>query len=141
MTIFAASPALLALNDRDPAVRQERIAALASLIEDFQIELAFDDDRFTGLRDAPAPGRDGGRITQKGDRRRPGKVDGEQKRKSTIMYAERTVRGLGRGSISTRDFARPLVVSPLVLLPLIGSLQGASLEPVQLVCWSAWRRR
>jgi hypothetical protein len=40
------------------------------------------------------------------------------------------------GSFSWRDFARPLVVSPLVLLPLIGSLQGANLEPVQLVCFT-----
>jgi len=39
------------------------------------------------------------------------------------------------GAFSWRDFARPLVVSPLVLLPLIGSLQGAALEPVQLVCF------
>jgi hypothetical protein len=37
---------------------------------------------------------------------------------------------------SWRDLARPLVVSPLVLLPLIGSLQGANLEPVQLVCFT-----
>jgi hypothetical protein len=40
------------------------------------------------------------------------------------------------GSFSWQDFARPLVVSPLVLLPLIGSLQGAALEPVQLVCFT-----
>jgi hypothetical protein len=40
------------------------------------------------------------------------------------------------GAFSWRDLARPLVVSPLVLLPLIGSLQGAALEPVQLVCFS-----
>jgi len=40
------------------------------------------------------------------------------------------------GEFSWRDFARPLVVSPLVLLPLIGSLQGAALEPVQLVCFT-----
>ena len=40
------------------------------------------------------------------------------------------------GAFSWRDFARPLVVSPLVLLPLIGSLQGAALEPVQLVCFT-----
>jgi len=40
------------------------------------------------------------------------------------------------GSFSWRDLARPLVVSPLVLLPLIGSLQGANLEPVQLVCFT-----
>jgi hypothetical protein len=40
------------------------------------------------------------------------------------------------GAFSWHDFARPLVVSPLVLLPLIGSLQGAALEPVQLVCFT-----
>ena len=40
------------------------------------------------------------------------------------------------GPFSWRDLARPLVVSPLVLLPLIGSLQGAALEPVQLVCFT-----
>jgi hypothetical protein len=40
------------------------------------------------------------------------------------------------GAFSWRDFARPVVVSPLVLLPLIGSLQGAALEPVQLVCFT-----
>ena len=39
-------------------------------------------------------------------------------------------------SFSWHDFVRPLVVSPLVLLPLIGSVQGAALEPVQLVCFS-----
>lgn len=35
---------------------------------------------------------------------------------------------------SWRDFARPFVVSPIVLLPLIGTLEGGGLEPVQLVC-------
>lgn len=40
------------------------------------------------------------------------------------------------GTFSWRDLARPLVVSPLVLLPLIGSLQGANLEPVQSVCFT-----
>jgi uncharacterized membrane protein YwaF len=40
------------------------------------------------------------------------------------------------GAFSWRDFMRPLVVSPLILLPLIGSLQGAALEPVQLVCFT-----
>jgi hypothetical protein len=39
-------------------------------------------------------------------------------------------------SFSWRDFTRPLVVSPLVLLPLIGSLQGAALEPIQLICFT-----
>ena len=31
------------------------------------------------------------------------------------------------------DFLRPIVASPLVLLPLIGSLQGGSLETIQLL--------
>lgn len=31
------------------------------------------------------------------------------------------------------DFLRPIVVSPLVLLPLIGSLQGGPLETIQLL--------
>jgi hypothetical protein len=41
------------------------------------------------------------------------------------------------GPFSWRDFARPMVVSPLILLPLIGSLQGATLEPLQLICFTA----
>jgi hypothetical protein len=40
------------------------------------------------------------------------------------------------GAFSWGNFARPFVVSPLVLLPLIGSLQGATLEPIQLVCFT-----
>jgi hypothetical protein len=40
------------------------------------------------------------------------------------------------GAFSWRDFARPFVISPLILLPLIGSLQGANLEPVQMVCFT-----
>jgi dolichyl-phosphate-mannose--protein O-mannosyl transferase len=40
------------------------------------------------------------------------------------------------GAFSWRDFARPLVASPIVLLPLIGSIQGAALEPIQLVCFA-----
>ncbi len=40
------------------------------------------------------------------------------------------------GTFSWRDFARPLVASPIVLLPLIGSVQGAELEPVQLVSFA-----
>jgi peptidoglycan/LPS O-acetylase OafA/YrhL len=40
------------------------------------------------------------------------------------------------GAFSWRDLARPLVASPLVLLPLIGSLQGANLEPIQLICFT-----
>jgi H+/Cl- antiporter ClcA len=38
-----------------------------------------------------------------------------------------------RGGFSWNSFARPLVASPIVLLPLIGSLQGAALETVQVV--------
>jgi hypothetical protein len=37
-----------------------------------------------------------------------------------------------RGRFSWRSFARPLVVSPIVLLPLIGSVQGAALETIQI---------
>jgi hypothetical protein len=40
------------------------------------------------------------------------------------------------GSFSWRDFLRPLVASPIVLLPLIGSVQGAQLEPMQLVSFT-----
>jgi hypothetical protein len=40
------------------------------------------------------------------------------------------------GAFAWRDFARPLIISPLVLLPLIGSLQGAALEPIQLVSFT-----
>jgi uncharacterized membrane protein YesL len=40
------------------------------------------------------------------------------------------------GVFSWRDFARPLVASPIVLLPLIGSVQGAELEPIQLVSFT-----
>jgi hypothetical protein len=40
------------------------------------------------------------------------------------------------GEFSWRDFARPLVASPIVLLPLIGSVQGAALEPIQLVSFT-----
>src|SRR5258708_2241252 len=29
------------------------------------------------------------------------------------------------------DLLRPMVISPLVLLPLVGSIQGAQLEPIQ----------
>jgi hypothetical protein len=34
------------------------------------------------------------------------------------------------------DFIRPLVVSPLILLPLLGSLQGAALENLQMICFA-----
>ncbi len=40
-----------------------------------------------------------------------------------------------RATFSWRSFLRPIVVSPIVLLPLIGSLQGAQLESVQAVCF------
>jgi hypothetical protein len=53
--IFRVPTVLLALNDRDPAVRLERVEALATLIEDFAIELDFDQDRFVGLVDALPP--------------------------------------------------------------------------------------
>jgi len=36
-------------------------------------------------------------------------------------------------SFSFLDFLRPIVVSPLVLLPLIGSLEGSPLEVIQTV--------
>lgn len=39
-------------------------------------------------------------------------------------------------AFSWRDLARPLVASPIVLLPLIGSVQGAELEPIQLVSFT-----
>jgi hypothetical protein len=39
-----------------------------------------------------------------------------------------------RGSFSWLDFAKPLCISPILLLPLIGSLQSVkSLEPMQIV--------
>lgn len=34
---------------------------------------------------------------------------------------------------SILELARPLVASPIVLLPLIGSLDGAALQPIQLI--------
>jgi hypothetical protein len=37
------------------------------------------------------------------------------------------------GAFSWGSLARPLVASPIVLLPLIGSLQGAALETIQVV--------
>ena len=40
----------------------------------------------------------------------------------------------GRGRFSWRSFGRPLVLSPIVLLPLLGSIQGSvALESLQLV--------
>jgi hypothetical protein len=53
--IFSASPVLIALNVTDPQERLSRIVALADLIEDFSVKLAFDEDRFTGLIDATPP--------------------------------------------------------------------------------------
>jgi hypothetical protein len=49
--IFNANAVLLALNHHDPAVRLDRINALAGLVQDFQIELLFDGDDFRGLAD------------------------------------------------------------------------------------------
>jgi hypothetical protein len=47
---------LLALNHPDPAVRRDRAAVLAELVEgDFKVELTFDLDRFTGLKDTLPP--------------------------------------------------------------------------------------
>lgn len=37
-----------------------------------------------------------------------------------------------REDFSWASFARPLVASPIVLLPLIGSVQGAALETIQV---------
>jgi hypothetical protein len=34
------------------------------------------------------------------------------------------------------DCVRPLVVSPLILLPLLGSLQGTALESLQMICFA-----
>lgn len=39
-----------------------------------------------------------------------------------------------RQSFSWLDFVRPLVISPIVLLPLIGTLQDGGIEAVQLAC-------
>jgi hypothetical protein len=55
VTIFSASPVLIALNHPDPAIRLERITALAGLVEHFSIELEFEGDAFTGLVDRLAP--------------------------------------------------------------------------------------
>jgi hypothetical protein len=38
------------------------------------------------------------------------------------------------GPFSWKDFLRPIAVSPLVLLPLIGSIQGAELQQIQVIC-------
>jgi hypothetical protein len=55
MTVFNASAVLLALNDRDPAVRLARVEALAGLVEDFSVALDFDEDNFLGLVDRLPP--------------------------------------------------------------------------------------
>jgi hypothetical protein len=55
MTIFCASPVLIALNCGDPATRRERIEALAGLVEDFEVQLDFDADLFVGVIDVMAP--------------------------------------------------------------------------------------
>lgn len=39
------------------------------------------------------------------------------------------------GTFSWRECLRPIVISPLVLLPLLGSLQGAEMKPLQVVCF------
>lgn len=57
MKIFSASAVLIAINHYDPAIRRDRIAALASLIEDFSIEPVYAGDAFTGIRDALPPVR------------------------------------------------------------------------------------
>lgn len=42
-----------------------------------------------------------------------------------------------QGRYTWRSFLKPLVISPIVLLPLLGSLQGvAALEPVQLISFA-----
>lgn len=40
-----------------------------------------------------------------------------------------------RGKFTLKSFLRPLVISPIVLLPLIGALQSsAEVEAIQLIC-------
>ena len=42
-----------------------------------------------------------------------------------------------QGRYTWRSFLKPLVISPIVLLPLLGSLQGiATLEPIQLISFA-----
>jgi hypothetical protein len=42
-----------------------------------------------------------------------------------------------KGRFSVRAFVKPLVISPIVLLPLIGSVHGATLvEPIQLISFA-----
>ena len=41
-----------------------------------------------------------------------------------------------KGKFVWRTFLKPLIISPIVLLPLIGSVQGTSgLEPIQMFCF------
>ena len=54
-TVFAASPALIALNNRDPHERLERCMSLADLIENFEVEAVYDDDAFLGIVDVLPP--------------------------------------------------------------------------------------
>ena len=56
MKVFNVPNVLLALNHPDPAVRRDRAAVLDELVEgDFKVELTFDLDRFTGLKDTLPP--------------------------------------------------------------------------------------
>lgn len=41
-----------------------------------------------------------------------------------------------KGPLVLRQCAKPLVVSPIVLLPLLGSVQGANLDTLQFVCFA-----
>ena len=42
-----------------------------------------------------------------------------------------------KGEFSWLDFAKPLCISPLLLLPLIGSIQATKdLEPIQLISFA-----
>lgn len=42
-----------------------------------------------------------------------------------------------KGRFTLRSFLKPMVISPIVLLPLLGSLQGiTALEPIQLISFA-----
>lgn len=41
-----------------------------------------------------------------------------------------------KGPFVVREFIRPLFVSPIVLLPLLGSVGGAKLEALQFICFA-----
>lgn len=41
-----------------------------------------------------------------------------------------------KGPFVVREFIKPLLVSPIVLLPLLGSVAGAKLEALQFVCFA-----